>query len=144
MPVHLWSPSRRTGVSASWLVLSPAALVLAVVVGGGWPRLALGSDESGKTPRTFEIVASRYTFDPARIEVGQGDHVRLALRSADTTHGLEIKGYGVKVVIPKGGEEVGVEFMAHRPGKFRMKCSEYCGSGHRRMQGWFVVAEAGK
>jgi cytochrome c oxidase subunit 2 len=76
--------------------------------------------------------------------VGQGDHVRLTLRSSDTTHGLEIEGYGVKVVIPKGGEEVGVDFIARRPGRFRMKCSEYCGSGHRRMQGWFVVQEAGK
>jgi cytochrome c oxidase subunit 2 len=116
--------------------------LLAAVVGGGPPLPALVTGDQG--PRTFEIVAARYAFDPARIEVGQGDHVRLALRSADTTHGLEIEGYGVKVVIPKGGEEVGVEFVAHRPGKFRMKCSEYCGSGHRRMQGWFVVEEAGK
>jgi cytochrome c oxidase subunit 2 len=117
------------------------AVVLATAVGGGLPLLALGSDEPGSNPGTFEIVASRYAFDPARIEVRPGDHVKLVLRSADTTHGLEIEGYGVKVLIPKGGEEVSVDFMAHRPGKFRIKCSEYCGSGHRRMQGVFVVTE---
>ncbi len=70
--------------------------------------------------------------------------MKLRLRSADTTHGLAIDDYGVKVLIPKGGQEVSVEFMAHRPGTFRMTCSEYCGSGHRRMQGRFVVAEVGK
>jgi cytochrome c oxidase subunit 2 len=144
MPVQECTPKRRSGGSARWVVLAPLAVVLATVVGGGLPPLALGSDEQGSTPRTFEIVASRYAFDPARIEARQGDHVKLVLRSADTTHGLEIERYGVKVVIPKGGEEVGVEFMAHRPGTFRMTCSEYCGSGHRRMQGRLVVTEVGE
>src|SRR6185295_9037757 len=41
--------------------------------------------------RTFEITASRFKFEPAVIEVREGDEVRLNLHSADTTHGLEIK-----------------------------------------------------
>ena len=114
---------------------TPVALDLSPVV---------GAETGGEGPRTFEITAARYAFDPDRIEVGQGDHVKLVLRSADTIHGLAIDGYDVKVVIPKGGEEVSVEFMAHRTGTFRMTCSEYCGSGHRRMQGRFVVTEAGE
>ena len=104
--------------------------------------LVHGAEGAKKPVRAFEVVASRYAFEPSRIEVERGDHVRLVLRSADTTHGLGIEAYGVKVPIPKGGEEVTVEFMAHRPGTFRMTCSEYCGSGHRRMQGRLVVAEA--
>jgi cytochrome c oxidase subunit 2 len=144
MPVQECTPKRRARGSARWVVLSPLAVVVAVVVGGGGPLVALGSDEQESNPRTFEIAASRYAFDPARIEVQQGDHVTLVLRSVDTTHGLAIDAYGVKVAIPKGGEEVSVEFMAQRPGKFRMKCSEYCGSGHRRMQGLLVVTEAGE
>jgi cytochrome c oxidase subunit 2 len=140
MPVQRRNPRLRNGVVAGWVVL---LLVALVVVSGGLPLLALGNDEAEDSPRIFEITASRYAFDPARIEVREGDHVRLRLRSVDTTHGLAIDGYGVKVVIPKGGEEVSVEFMAHRPGKFRMTCSEYCGSGHRRMQGVLVVTEDG-
>ncbi len=130
-------------VSAKRIVLAATAVGLATAVAGPLP-LALGSEEPGSAPRTFEIAASRYAFDPSCIEVRQGEHVKLVLRSVDTTHGLAIDGYGVKVAIPKGGEEVSVEFMAHRPGTFRMKCSEYCGSGHRRMQGRLVVTEAGK
>ena len=122
--------------------LLPAACAIALVT--GLPFLVTAGDEPPSEVRTFAVTASRYAFEPARIEVQQGDHVNLVLRSVDTTHGLAIDGYGVNVVIPKGGEEVGVEFMAHRPGKFRMTCSEYCGSGHRRMQGVLVVAEAGK
>jgi cytochrome c oxidase subunit 2 len=109
------------------------------------PSLLVSADDGDVSPtRTFTVTASRYAFDPDRIEVRQGDHVRLVLRSADTTHGLGIEAYGVDVVSPKGGEEVSVEFMAHRPGTFRIKCSEYCGSGHRRMQGRLVVTEAGQ
>ena len=102
----------------------------------------VAAEEPGAT--RFTVTASRYAFDPARIEVRQGDRVELVLRSSDTTHGLAIEAYGVKVAIPKGGEEVSVVFMAHRAGTFRMKCSEYCGSGHRRMQGRLVVTEAGQ
>ena len=110
-----------------WLGLAPAGL----------PDLA--ADAPGT--RRFEITASRYQFDPARIEVRQGDVVELVLRSADTDHGLAIKAYDVKVAIPKGGEAVGVAFVAKRAGTFPIECSEYCGSGHKRMKGELVVAE---
>jgi cytochrome c oxidase subunit 2 len=89
----------------------------------------------------FEVTASRYAFDPARIEVRQGDVVELVLRSADTDHGLAIRAYAVKVAIPKGGETVGVSFVARRVGTFPIECSEYCGSGHKRMTGELVVTE---
>ena len=92
--------------------------------------------------RRFEITASRYRFDPARIEVRPGDVVELVLRSLDTDHGIAIKAYGVKVAIPKGGERVGVSFVASRPGTFPLECSEYCGSGHKRMKGELVVESA--
>ena len=93
-------------------------------------------------PRRFEVTASRYQFVPARIEVRQGDVVELVLRSLDTDHGMAIKAYGVKVAIPKGGERVGVSFLASRPGTFPFECSEYCGSGHKRMKGELVVEMA--
>jgi cytochrome c oxidase subunit 2 len=100
---------------------------------------ALGADT---TPaRRFEVTASRYRFEPSRIEVTQGDVVDLVLRSADTDHGLAIKAYKVKVPIPKGGEPVAVSFVASRAGTFPIECSEYCGSGHKRMRGEMVVAE---
>jgi cytochrome c oxidase subunit 2 len=94
-----------------------------------------------ETTQRFEVTASRYKFEPARIEVRQSDIVELVLRSADTDHGLAIKAYAVKVAIPKGGETVGVSFVASRPGTFPIECSEYCGSGHKRMKGELVVVE---
>jgi cytochrome c oxidase subunit 2 len=90
-------------------------------------------------PQTIEVVARRFAFEPDLIEVTLGESVRLVLSSADVTHGFEIDGYDIAMVIPKGGESVRLEFVAERAGRFRIKCSEYCGSGHRRMRGELVV-----
>ena len=114
----------------SWVLLG------AVVPSGASPFAAEAPDK-----RRFEVTASRYRFEPARIEVARGDVVELVLRSADTDHGIAIKAYALKVAIPKGGATVGVSFVANRPGTFPIECSEYCGSGHKRMRGELVVAE---
>ena len=113
-------------------VLSTAAL-------GLLPAGAASS--AAEATQRIEVTASRYKFDPARIEVRHGDVVELVLRSADADHGLAIKAYKVKVAIPKGGETVGVSFVASRVGTFPIECSEYCGSGHKRMRGDLVVTE---
>ncbi len=104
--------------------------------------LADGRDAAPQ--RAFEITASRYRFEPATLEVTEGDRVILTLRSADTTHGFAISELKVKAIVPKGGAPVTVEFMASRAGTFPFACSEYCGSGHRQMKGRLVVAERGR
>ena len=89
--------------------------------------------------RSFEVTASKYRFDPDVVEVEQGDRVTLHVRSADSDHGLEIKAYKAKVLVPRGGEVVPLELVADKPGTFPFACSEYCGSGHSRMRGRLVV-----
>jgi cytochrome c oxidase subunit 2 len=113
-------------------------LAVPALAAAGARSLAVAAPEV----RRIEITASRYRFDPARVEVRQGEVVELVLRSLDTDHGMAIKAYAVKVAIPKGGEAVGVSFVATRPGTFPFECSEYCGSGHRRMKGELVVESA--
>jgi cytochrome c oxidase subunit 2 len=94
--------------------------------------------------KTIEVVASRWRFDPAIIEVEEGDRVTLTMHSADGTHGFAIPELRVKTTIPKGGAPVTIEFVASRPGTFAFECSEYCGSGHRQMKGRLVVAARAK
>ena len=119
---------RRAGV---WFGALGAILLSAT----GQPGLA----GQGGGERTVEITASRYKYEPAQIEVAQGDQVRLVLHSADTTHGFAISALKVKVEIPKGGSSVSLSFLASRVGRFPIECSEYCGTGHQRMRGELVV-----
>ncbi len=100
--------------------------------------------EPAPAVRTVEVTASKYKFEPARIEVKQGERVRLILHSTDTTHGIEIKEFHVKADIPKGGDPVTVEFVADQAGTFEFKCSHFCGMGHHGMKGQLVVTPSGK
>jgi cytochrome c oxidase subunit 2 len=99
----------------------------------------LAQDRPSEEPRTIEIVAKRFTFEPARVEVKEGERIRLVLTSADGVHGIEIKKFKVNKKIPRGGEPVTIEFVANAPGQFPILCSEFCGNDHDDMKGMLVV-----
>ena len=103
---------------------------------------ALGQQPSPPEPKVFEVVARRFAFEPATIEVTEGDSVRLLVRSADGPHGVEIKAFKVKKAVPRakpGDSPVTIEFVAATAGEYPVLCSEYCGKGHEEMTGTLVV-----
>ncbi len=87
----------------------------------------------------IEIVARRFTFEPALIEVAVGQRVRLLVRSADGVHGVGIRKFKVNTLVPRGGAPVAIEFVASEAGTFPVVCSEACGDGHDDMRGSLVV-----
>jgi len=90
-------------------------------------------------PRVIEVVAKKFAFEPARLEVVDGQRIRLQVTSADGVHGLQIKKFGVNKVIPRDGTPVTIDFVASRPGTYEILCSEECGEGHESMSGSLVV-----
>jgi cytochrome c oxidase subunit 2 len=97
------------------------------------------SRPQAQEPRVIEIVARRFVFEPAEVDVTVGERVTLAVRSGDGVHGIEIKKFKVKKEIPRGAEPVMIEFTATEEGRFPILCSEYCGNGHDDMKGTLVV-----
>jgi cytochrome c oxidase subunit II len=126
----------------SWQRAAVAAALLAGAAGSA------GRATAGAAPRPavkeFTVVAERYKFTPDRIEVNQGDTVRITLKSADGTHGFAVKKLKVEQTVPKGGQPVTVEFVAGTAGSFSIACSEYCGKGHSQMKGILEVVAAGQ
>jgi cytochrome c oxidase subunit 2 len=94
---------------------------------------------TGAGDRQFEVTASRFKFEPEIIEVAEGDHVVVTVRSEDVEHGFAIKKLKIKGNVPKGGDPLRVEFVAGKPGTYEITCSEYCGKGHSKMKGRLVV-----
>ncbi len=94
-------------------------------------------------PKVFEILAKRFEFEPSRIEVDEGDHVRLLVRSADGVHGVSIKKLKVSEKVPRKsdpkGDTVTIDFVASAAGTYEILCAEYCGEGHDDMKGTLVV-----
>ena len=91
-------------------------------------------------PREIEVVAKRFAFEPAVIEVTEGERVRLVVKSGDGVHGFEIKKFRVEKTIPRGDTSVTIEFTASAAGEFPILCSEFCGDGHEEMKGMLVVS----
>ena len=90
------------------------------------------------TVRTWQVTASRYKFDPPRIEVFQDDLVKIEMRTEDIAHSLTIDAYRIaKRVNP--GQPVVFEFRADQPGTFSYYCNLQIDDGCRQMKGELVV-----
>jgi heme/copper-type cytochrome/quinol oxidase subunit 2 len=125
--------------------ISLALLSVGVVPIAGEPRQEPAPADG--EPKVFEVVARRFEFEPATIEVTEGDRVRLVVRSADGPHGVEIKAFKVKKAVPRakpGDAPITIEFVATSVGEFPILCSEYCGNGHEDMKGTLVVKAKAK
>ena len=127
---------RRRAVSSTYLPSLAAITILMATLPGSAQQAEVAE------PKVFEVVARRFSFEPATIEVIEGDTVRLLVRSADGPHGVEIKAFKVKKAVPRakpGDSAVTIEFVASAAGEYPILCSEYCGNGHKDMTGTLVV-----
>lgn len=96
--------------------------------------LVLRAASSGAKPvHEVQVVAKKFAFEPAVIQVTAGEPVRLAIHSGDRVHGFSIRDLNIDVQIPRSGDVV-VEFTAPREGRYEIACSEFCGSGHGHMK----------
>ena len=127
----------REGLSHGNQVLArraaAAGLLCAAALGAG----SIGSgQEQGR--REITVVAKRYAFSPARIEVAANDVLRITLVSEDIPHSFTIDEYRIaKRAAP--GSPVAFEFRADRPGRFTYYCSLTNDDGCRDMRGELVV-----
>lgn len=84
------------------------------------------------------VVAGRYRFTPATIEVAQNDVVKIDFRTDDIAHSLTIDAYRIaKRVSP--GHPVTFEFRADQPGTFPFYCNLQIDDGCRQMKGQLIV-----
>ena len=102
-------------------------------------RAVVSRTRAQDEPRTIEVTATRFAFEPSRIEVTEGERIKLVVKSGDGVHGVEIKKFKVTKKVPRGGEPVTIEFVASAAGEFPILCSEYCGEGHEDMKGMLIV-----
>jgi cytochrome c oxidase subunit II len=103
------------------------------------PRAMGASDQP---VHEVQIVASKFMFEPATIQVSAGEQVRLVVRSKDGTHGFSIPKLKIDVRVPKTGEAVTVELTAPPEGRYEIACSEFCGSGHGQMKAALISSAA--
>jgi heme/copper-type cytochrome/quinol oxidase subunit 2 len=98
-----------------------------------------GSQPPQQTPHhEFVVRARRYAFEPARLEVHQGDLVRITLRTEDIPHSFVIDALRISRRATRE-RSVTFELLADRVGAFPYYCSLTLEDGCRNMTGQLVV-----
>jgi cytochrome c oxidase subunit II len=85
-----------------------------------------------EAPRTIEIHAKRFSFQPSEITLKKGEPVKLELTSDDVPHSLLIESLHIKGAMTKG-HVTEVLVTPEQVGDFKGKCGRFCGSGHGSM-----------
>ena len=102
--------------------------------------LAQDTPAPPKPDKVISIAAERFTFNPSKINLRQGQVVEFVVTSDDTDHGFRIPSAGIDVAIPPSNRgEARVRFVAKEKGTFIFECSRPCGAGHNLMRGTIVV-----
>jgi cytochrome c oxidase subunit II len=99
---------------------------------------------AGQPVHEVQVVASRFTFAPATIQVSVGESVRLVVRSTDGRHGFAIPRLNIDLHVPDNGERVIAAFTAPAAGEYEIACSAFCGRGHGQMKAVLVSISAAK
>jgi heme/copper-type cytochrome/quinol oxidase subunit 2 len=84
------------------------------------------------------VTADKFAFTPARIEVHQGDIVRITFHAVDIPHTFIIDSYRIakRAAI---GQTITFEFRADRTGTFPIYCNLTADERCRKMKGELVV-----
>ena len=115
---------------------SRRCLLLLLVV----PALLSAAPRPQEIRREFTVDAKKYAFTPARIEVEEGDVVRITLIAADIPHSFTIDDYRI-AKRDEPGKPVAFEFLANRAGTFKFYCNLTIDDGCKRMAGDLVVTK---
>ena len=105
----------------------------------GLAALCAPAREARRSPQAHvTIAARRYAFAPARVEVKQGNELRITVVAEDIAHSFVIDALRVeKRAAP--GRPVTFEILADRAGTFPFYCNLTTEDGCRQMKGELVV-----
>jgi len=122
------------------LLLAGAAWLVALSLRGraaGSPADADGQEQAPNR-REFTLTAKNYRYTPGRIEVAQGDLVKLTVKSEDVDYSLTIDAYRVSRRVPAKGMTT-IEFLADRAGTFPYYSNLTSDDRHAETKGELVV-----
>ena len=122
------------------------------VVGIRLPSLPQVPSCNGVTGVTlnFTIVASENGYNDSVnhqgqswpvMDVGRCDTVNIKVVNSDVQpHGFAIDYYAAKGVEISGGQSISVQFLAAKPGQFRVYCSIFCTVHYAMLSGLMTVS----
>ncbi len=114
-------------------------MIALALVGAALAVVPPSAAQETPTPqRAFAVVARKYAFEPARLEVNLNDLVKVTMSSPDIAHSFTIDAYRIAKRV-SGGHTVTFEFRADQAGTFPIYCNLRQDERCRQMHGELVV-----
>ena len=90
-------------------------------------------------PRQITVTAKKFAFTPDRIELKAGEPVEITFESMDAEHGFICPDLKLEKITYTKDKSAKVSFTPEKAGTYPFKCAKWCGFGHGKMKGEFVV-----
>lgn len=99
---------------------------------------------SGVPVLDIELTAQSWAYDISKREIEAGSTVRFSGRSSDTQHGFAVyhpdgRLLFTMILMPGLSKPTQVVHTFKDPGKYKVRCLEYCGIAHHAMQDELTV-----
>lgn len=108
------------------------------------PVMAAQMDK--ENAQQVDVVARSWSFEISDREYEVGQTVRFSIKSADTMHGFAVyhpdgRLLFTTMLVPGLLKPTGVYYKFTEPGKYKVRCLEYCGLAHHAMQDELTVVK---
>ena len=127
-------PAGRRARAIVGVALATAAVTASAVI----PLESGGRGGAGASRHEFDVNAGGCAFTPGRLEVREGDLVKVVLHARDVPHSFAVDSYRIAKRATTD-RAVSIEFLADRTGRFPFYCSLTHDEACPDMRGELVV-----
>jgi len=101
---------------------------------------------SGLDIQNVDVTAQSWSYQISERQIEVGRPVRFSVKSVDTMHGFAVYHPDGRMLftmmLMPGMEQSSIIHTFTEPGKYKVRCLEYCGIAHHLMQDELIVANS--
>ena len=92
--------------------------------------------------KNYEVhfLAKMWAFEPSQVRVPTGSTLEIFTSSKDVTHGLQINGTNINLMV-EPGVITAARVHFSKPGIYPIVCHEFCGTAHQNMNAVIEVSD---
>ncbi|MCW8905780.1 MAG: hypothetical protein OQL28_00895 [Sedimenticola sp.] len=140
---------KLTRIETVWIFSAVALFVIANVYSISYMPMSktAATEASGVAIQDVDVTARSWSYEISDREFEVGKPVRFSVKSVDTMHGFTVYHPNGKILfnmmlIPGLEKASSLVYTFTEPGKYKVRCLEYCGIAHHGMQDELTVVKA--
>jgi len=142
-------PKKYSRLEAAWIATTIVLFILINVISINYmPPISTAKAALIEDIREVDVTAQSWSYDISERTYESGTTVRFVAKSIDTVHGFAVYHPDGRVLftmmlVPGLEEPTSLTYTFTDPGKYTVRCSEYCGMIHHAMRDQLTVTPKG-